>query len=151
MVKSRTVVAGMLVSMMVFGGCGTMMNGTSTMVSITAVPRADITIDGKKYGHTPVTVKLSNKKPHTFHLESPGYRPYDGTIIKSASAWVVGDVMIGFPIGMIIGLPTDAISGGMWYLSPKKIDQRLIKADAKSSLLKNLEVGNAAVKKTTTH
>lgn len=144
-ILKNTIMGMVVISMaMMFGGCGVMMNGSSSMVSFNTVPRANITIDGKKYGQTPVTVKLSNKKAHTFHIESPGYRPYDGKILRNGSAWIVGDILLLFPAGMMIALPTDAISGGMWYLSPKKIDQRLVKETAKSSLLKNLQAGNAA-------
>ena len=129
-----------LVSLAVmFGGCGTIMNGGSTMVSINSVPRADVSIDGKKYGKTPIKVPRSNDKDHAIHLQAKGYRPYDTRISSKFSAWYFGNLIPMFFPGLIL----DPVSGGMWYLSTNNLSQRMIKSNAQSSLLEKLESENA--------
>ena len=139
--KRRTmqgmIAGGMIGGMMLFGGCGTIMNGTSSMVTINSIPRANVSIDGKKYGMTPVKLSLSHKKNHLVHLEANGYRPYDQKISKSFSAWYLANIIFGGVVGFVI----DPISGGMWNVSPKKVEARLIKTGPSKSLEKILEKG----------
>jgi hypothetical protein len=127
-------------AMMGFTGCGTIMNGTHSNVTISSVPRANLTIDGKKYGKTPVTVDLSHKKDHQVILVADGYRPYQTTIESHFSKWYLGDFLFFAPVGLII----DPLSGGMDYLEPKNINAGL----AKIGLQKNIEsklMGKSAI------
>jgi len=128
--------------MMGFSGCGTIMNGTHSNVAISSVPRANLTIDGKKYGKTPVTVDLSDKKDHQVILAADGYRPYQTTIESHFSKWYIGNVLI-IPVGLV-GFILDPLSGGMDYLTPKNINAGL----AKIGLQKNIEsrlMGKSAI------
>ncbi len=47
----------------------------------------------------------------------PGYQPFDLTLTHSVSGWVWGNVAFGG----LIGLAVDAISGGMYKLSPEQL------------------------------
>lgn len=126
---------------MTFGGCGTILNGSETTVSFNSVPRGDVTIDGKKFGKTPVSVKLSNKKDHIVHIEADGYRPYDGKIEKNFSSWYFGNIIVGGMVGLIV----DPLTGGMWYLSPKNLNATLVKVGLQKNLSKYLESGKLTI------
>lgn len=122
---------------MTFGGCGTVMNGSESTVSFNSVPRGNITIDGEKFGKTPVSVKLSNKKEHYVHIEADGHRPYDGKIEQSFSFWSF--------VGGLPGLVIDSMTGGMWYLSPTKFNATLVKVGLQKNLSKDLESGKLTI------
>lgn len=128
MIKKGLLIGGLIASMMVFGGCGTIMNGSGTSITITSVPNADLLIDGKKYGKTPVSVKLSNKKSHSILLESDGYQPYKALIKQNASGGsILGNLLLG---GVVLGIPfilIDTATGGIHYLTPVKINTQLAK------------------------
>jgi hypothetical protein len=49
--------------------------------------------------------------------ELPGYAPYEMAFTKSVSGWVWGKVLFGG----LIGLGVDAISGGLYYLTPEQV------------------------------
>lgn len=127
MKKGKGTIGLMVASMMLFGGCGTIMNGTGTMVNISSVPRANVTIDGKQYGKTPVTVKLGNKEDHHIQMVADGYQPYNGVVKSHVSWWLLGD---GLTLG-IAGMAIDAITGGMKYLTPSNINAGLAKSSQK--------------------
>lgn len=115
----------MVFAMGIFGGCGTIMNGTGTTINISSVPRANVIIDGKKYGKTPLTVKLGNKEDHHVQMVADGYQPYNGTIKSNLSGWTFGNLIFGIlGIGLV---PIDMSTGGNRYLSPTKIDPGLAK------------------------
>lgn len=117
----------MVFAMGVFGGCGTIMNGTGTTINISSVPRANVIIDGKKYGKTPLTVKLGNKEDHHVQMVADGYQPYNGTIKSDLSGWIFGNVLIGG----IIGMAVDVGTGGDRYLSPTNVNAGLAKVSEK--------------------
>lgn len=99
MTKRKLLAATLFLSMMGFAGCGTIMNGTHSNIMISSVPRANLIIDGKKYGKTPVTVDLSHKKDHHIVLSADGYRPYETTIGSHFSKWYIGNLFLFFQLG----------------------------------------------------
>jgi len=112
----------LLLATMVFFGCATIMHGTSQEIGIQSRPTgATVTIDNKDFGKTPVIAKLSRKDNHTVHLTLDGYQPFDATITRSTSGWVWGNIVFGG----LIGLAVDAISGGIYKLSPEQVEAEL--------------------------
>lgn len=106
----------------VFFGCATIMHGTSQGIGIQSKPTgAAVTIDNQEYGKTPVVANLSRKDNHVVHLTLDGYQPFDATIIRSTSGWVWGNILFGG----LIGLAVDAISGGLYKLSPQQVEAEL--------------------------
>jgi PEGA domain len=98
--------------------CATIMHGTRQEVGISSSPTgAEVWVDNVKMGETPVVAKLRRKDTHTVKLILPGYQPYETTITRSVSGWVWGNIAIGG----LIGLGVDAISGGMYKLSPEQV------------------------------
>src|SRR5262249_15234233 len=66
--------------------------------------------------------KLERDKDHTVTIELAGYEPYSATITKSVTGWVWGNILFGG----IIGLAVDAISGGLYVLSPEQVQATLM-------------------------
>jgi hypothetical protein len=98
--------------------CGTIIHGTTQEVSISSNPtNARILVDGQPIGQTPATLDLKRKDKHTVRLELGGYQPYEMAMSRSVSGWIAGNILFGG----LIGLAVDAISGGMYKLSPEQI------------------------------
>jgi uncharacterized protein YceK len=118
-------IAGFTVS-----GCGTIIHGTRQGVGISSAPTgAQVWIDNVKMGETPVIAKLRRKDTHTVRLILPGYQPYETTITRNVSGWVWGNIVIGG----LLGLGVDAISGGMYKLSPGQVSGSLAAEHAAGS------------------
>ena len=99
-------------------GRATIIHGTTQDIGITSVPSgATITIDGTSYGTALVVAKLKRGRAHTVKVELPGYHPYEAVINKDMSGWVFGNIIFGG----LIGLAVDAITGGLYDLSPEQI------------------------------
>ena len=78
---------------------------------------ARVTVDGKPLGSTPLIVSLSRKGNHIVRMELDGYLPFEATITRKTSGWVWGNIVFGG----LIGLAVDAISGGLYTLTPEQI------------------------------
>jgi hypothetical protein len=106
------------ITVVAISGCATVVHGTRQEVGISSAPTgAEVWIDNIKVGETPVVAKLRRKDTHTVQLMLPGYQPYETTITRNVSGWVWGNIAIGG----LIGLGVDAISGGMYKLSPEQV------------------------------
>lgn len=111
-----------LLSILALTACASIIHGTHQDVGITSAPTgASVTIDNLRSGNTPVFAKLTRKDNHVLRVELPGYQPLDMTLTRSVSGWVWGNVAIGG----LIGLAVDAISGGMYKLSPEQLSATL--------------------------
>lgn len=125
MKKSIYVFATFILAVLIYS-CGTIMNGTSQDVGFSSNPSdAKVTIDGIPSGNTPVTVSLSRKNNHAVMIELEGFYPYSNTLTGSVSGWVWGNILFGG----LIGLAIDAISGGLYVLTPEQIAAELKKSD----------------------
>jgi uncharacterized protein YceK len=123
--NKRMVILSLLALVLTIGvyGCATIMHGTSQDIGITSHPTgARVTIDNQEFGTTPVVAKLSRKDNHTIHMELPGYQPDDATVTRSTSGWVWGNIVFGG----LIGLAVDAISGGLYKLTPEEVTGDLV-------------------------
>jgi hypothetical protein len=109
-------------ALLLITGCATIIHGTRQDVGISSTPTgASVTIDNLQAGTTPVFSKLRRKENHVVRISLPGYQPMDLTLTSSVSGWVWGNVAIGG----LIGLAVDAISGGMYKLSPEELSAAL--------------------------
>lgn len=110
-------------------GCATIMHGTKQQLGISSNPTsADVTIDGQIFGKTPLTAELSRKDNHLVKIELEGYLPYETNLTRKTSGWVWGNILFGG----LIGLAVDAISGGMYKLTPEQIQAELKNANIAS-------------------
>lgn len=102
--------------------CATIIHGTKHNVGISSNPTgAEVTIDGQYYGTTPVTADLARKNDHFIEIDLEGFLPYSTPITHKVSGWIAGNIIFGG----LIGLAIDAISGGMYKLTPDQIHAEL--------------------------
>ncbi len=115
-----------LICLVVLMGCATIMNGREQDVGLSSNPTsAKVMIDGQIMGKTPLTVKLTRKDNHVVRFELPGYRPYETTLTRGVSGWVLGNIIFGG----VVGLAIDAVTGGIYKLTPNQIHAALDKED----------------------
>jgi hypothetical protein len=105
-------------------GCATILRGTGHGIGIASQPPgAEVIIDNKTYGVTPVSAKLRRKDNHHIVIQLEGYEPYEITLTRQTSGWVFGNILFG--LGAPIGIAIDAIAGGMYTLKPEQIEAQL--------------------------
>lgn len=105
-------------------GCATIMNGTSQKIGISSTPSgAKVTVNNQALGVTPLFADLKRSDHHVVTIEMEGYQKAELTITRSVSGWVWGNVLFGG----LIGLAVDAISGGLYKLSPDQLNATLAK------------------------
>ncbi len=127
-------VAGVVVIVIALVGCATIMHGTSQQVGIGSTPSgAKVTVSGQSFGTTPTIASLKRGDNHTVKIEFDGYLPYETVLTKKVSGWVWGNIVFGG----LIGLAVDAISGGLYNLSPEQIQATLSKEGSTHSKLPN--------------
>jgi len=98
------------------------MHGTSQDIGFQSSPtNAKVLVDGLPMGNTPVVAKLSRKDNHIVKMNLDGYQPFEATLTRGTSGWVWGNVVFGG----LIGLAVDAMSGGLYNLSPNQISGQL--------------------------
>lgn len=99
-------------------GCGTVMNGVSQSVGMSSRPTgAEVYLDMMLIGKTPMVADLSRRDNHIVRLELMGYEPYEIAFSRKASQWVWGNLVFGG----VIGLAVDAITGGLYVLTPEQV------------------------------
>ena len=114
----------MLLLILALSGCATILRGTGQGIGIASQPPgAEVVIDNKIYGKTPVSAKLRRKDNHHIVVHLDGYEPYEIVLTRQTSGWVFGNIL--FCIGAPIGLAVDAIAGGMYSLSPDQVNAQL--------------------------
>ncbi len=105
-------VLGLLVlGVMVFSGCATLLKSKTAMVNFNSYPdKRDVYINGENMGTTPLELELSHKKAVTVKFVKDGYRSRTYTIKRRVDPpWVVLDVLIG--VGPVL---VDAATGN-WF------------------------------------
>ncbi len=78
-------------------------------------------VDNVYAGNTPLIVEMSRKDDHIVTIELEGYQPYEATFTRKVSYWVFGNIVFGG----VIGLAVDAISGGIYMLTPDQIQAEM--------------------------
>lgn len=102
--------------------CCTIMHGTTQSIGIASNPSdASVWIDKTFVGNTPLIVDMSRKDNHYVRIELEGYQPYEATFSRQMSSWVFGNIVFGG----IIGLAVDAITGGIYMLTPEQVQAEM--------------------------
>jgi PEGA domain len=111
-----------VLSALTLASCATIIHGTGQEVGISSTPTgAAVWIDNAEKGDTPLVTKLSRKDNHVVKIQLAGYQPFEATLTRGVSGWVWGNVAFGG----LIGLAVDAISGGIYKLTPEQISGTL--------------------------
>ncbi|MDP3684072.1 MAG: PEGA domain-containing protein [Ignavibacteria bacterium] len=102
--------------------CATIMHGTRQSIEIASNPSdAYIWVDRQFIGNTPMIVEMFRKNDHVVRIELEGYQPYELILSRHVSGWALGNIVFGG----IIGLAVDAISGGLYILTPEQIQAEM--------------------------
>lgn len=129
MLLSRAAITFLGVTMLVVSsGCATAVNGRTANVKLkTSPPDALVTVRDEEgivvaQTVTPGQVELKRNRSwlrparYTATIEREGYRPIETELKSTLNPWLVGNIVLGGPLG----LGVDAASGAMWR--PKHAD-----------------------------
>jgi hypothetical protein len=127
MLKKHLLFPAVIAVVLFVSGCATIIHGSKQTVGISSNPtKATVTIDGQLIGETPVSTILTRGDNHIVSIELPGYMPYETNLIRKVDGWIAGNIIFGG----LIGLAVDAISGGMYKLTPEQIHSELLNQTA---------------------
>lgn len=116
----------LLLQLLILAGCASIMHGTTQQIAVSSSPTgAKVAVNGMDRGVTPVIADLKRKDNHVIRVTLEGYQPFEMALTRSVSGWVWGNIVFGG----IIGLAVDAISGGLYKLSPEQVTAQLQRAD----------------------
>jgi len=114
--------------------CGSIMHDRSQPLGISSNPtEATVTIDGSERGKTPLIASLKRKDNHIIRIAMQGYAPFEATVTRKVSGWVWGNLVFGG----VIGLAVDALSGGLYVLTPEQVTGQMLKQGASLGPAKN--------------
>jgi hypothetical protein len=101
-----------------FGGCGTIVHGSSQCVNFNTNPQgATLRFDDGMMYTTPSQVKLERKKDYVVTISKEGYQTQTVPLNSVLSGWLAGNLLFGG----IIGGGVDLISGAAWTLTPEQV------------------------------
>lgn len=124
---NRPLIASLIASTMTLTACASIMHGTSQDIGISSSPtNASVTIDNQTKAQTPFVAKLSRKDNHLIRIAADGFAPADLTLTRSTSGWVWGNIVFGG----VIGLAVDAMTGGLYNLTPNQLTSTLARQSA---------------------
>ncbi len=130
--------------LMLLTGCATIMHGTRQSVGISSYPsNADVWVDNNYIGKSTPVVKLARKDNHIVRIELKGYATYETTLTHQVSGWMFGNLAYGG----LLGLAVDAISGGLYKLTPDQVEVEMKRGGYSSASKKGDEIYIAAVLK----
>ena len=106
----------------ILSSCATIVNGSHQSIGIVSQPsNAAVWVDRTYVGTTPLIVEMSRKDQHFVQIALDGFEPYEVTFSRRLSGWVFGNIVFGG----FIGLAVDAISGGLYMLTPEQLQVEL--------------------------
>jgi len=122
--SSLHLILALIIASVLLWGCATIMHGTSQKIGISSLPTgAKVSVDNMPLGDTPLFADLKRGDDHIVTIDMEGYQKVQLTITKSVSGWVWGNIVFGG----LIGLAVDAITGGLYNLSPEQLHAELKK------------------------
>jgi len=120
----------LLAGTVLLAGCATIMHGSSQGVGLSSSPTAaKVTVDNKPLGVTPVVATLTRKDNHIVKFELDGFQPFEATLTRKTSGWVWGNIVFGG----LIGLAVDAMTGGLYNLTPEQNAATMVKQSGAAS------------------
>lgn len=130
----RTILLAFAPLALLTAGCASIMHGTKQDIGISSTPtNARVTVNNMPLGQTPLVAKLARGDNHIVKIELDGYQPFEATLTKKVSGWVWGNIVFGG----IIGLAIDAMSGGLYVLTPEQLSAQLARQGDDSALLQD--------------
>ena len=139
LILKRIFVAATLSALSALCGCATIVHGGPRPISVASAPAgAKVSIYDRSNtlvmtNTTPFVAQLPTKfgyfKSQNYRLvfEMPAHATAEVNLTSSVSGWYFANLVFGGAIGMLI---VDPLTGAMFNLSPKKIDQSLTVSQA---------------------
>ncbi|MFT4559737.1 MAG: PEGA domain-containing protein [Planctomycetales bacterium] len=110
---------------MTLPGCATIVNGTSQTVEIRSAPHgANVLVDGRNVGTTPMKTDLKRGQPHVVQVEKPGYLTESvmtTTKLNSATGW---NALFGVAGG--VAMIVDYSNGSSTDVAPNAVNVDLV-------------------------
>ena len=102
-------------------GCGTLLHGTTSQVSIATRPTgAHAWVDGLYVGVTPIRVEVPSREAHTLVVRADGHRE---RVVRLQPR--VTHALVVLDASWLFGLALDAMSGGWTETHPSRLRLRL--------------------------
>jgi len=120
--KTKIIALGLAI--LYLSSCATIFKGTTEEVNVNSDPqRAQIFIDGKLMGETPITLKMESKKTYLIEFKKEGYKTKTFNLTNHVGAgWIILDVLAG-----LIPVVVDAATGAWYHLDQKNVNMILEK------------------------
>jgi len=120
--KTKIIALGLAI--LYLSSCATLFKGTTEEVNVNSDPqRAQIFIDGKLMGETPITLKMESKKTYLIEFKKEGYKTKTFNLTNHVGAgWIILDVLAG-----LIPVVVDAATGAWYHLDQKNVNMILEK------------------------
>ncbi len=108
---------------LLYPGCATMIDGPTQQIRIKSQPKgAQVLVNGKPIGVTPVTTVVSRWGWHRVRIEMPGFAPYELRLEKRFNGNAAGNLFIGG-----VWIVVDALTGAIYDLGVSPEEQRKLR------------------------
>lgn len=115
MYKRIFLLVSLMLSLILFSNCATIVSGKQQSVSFSSTPDgATVSVDGRILGKTPMTINLERKSGQNITFEKEGYAPRSMPLATTMNSWFLGNIITGG----LLGSTTDGLSGAMYEYSP---------------------------------
>jgi len=133
-----------LITILFVSGCASMINGTKQTVTFTSTPsRAQVLIDGRSIGVTPLTASIKKNKYDSVMVKKEGYAAQAFPLDKSFDGVALLNIFWDLST-------TDAITGAIYEYEPSQFHILLEKEEGETkveefeNVIKNLVLGFGA-------
>lgn len=145
------VLAGALAAVFLFSSCASIVSRSKYPLTIASSPSgANVTITDLNglqvvQGKTPMNVRLKSgagffkKAEYQINISMDGYDDKILFIQSDLDGWYFGNIVLGGILGMLI---IDPITGAMWKIDTRFINENLIKARSTSAVESELKILN---------
>jgi hypothetical protein len=104
---SRIVLTSFALASVTLGGCATVLKSKTTPINVTSnTPGAQVFVDGKQTGVTPMTVELSNAAGSVITVHQADHEESCKLESSASIGWIAADVLITGGIGIIVDWAT---------------------------------------------
>lgn len=97
---------------------------------------ADVEVDGRPVGETPVTAVLERDREYSIRMYHEGYESHQTTLRPGRSLWITVNALNLFVPGLLV----DASTGAFHSLEPEAVTAELVPVD--SSAVESPESGD---------
>lgn len=118
MARKSLYFAVLILAVVFWQGCATIMHGSTQQVTVNSTPvGANVLVDGGMRFKTPAAIMLSRKDTHTIEISMDGYQTETVDIKRVLSGAMAGNILFGG----LIGAAVDSSSGAAYRLEPESI------------------------------